>query len=138
MDFLTPGSGQNPLPLSKLGPWAQPLPFLDYLIEAPERAAVAEGAGFLVLVPSPARFALHKLIVAGERPAMEQTKIDKDFAQAAQLIAFLAEARPGDLRLAAEALRKRRGGSRLTKGWRALSLKHPELASTGKALGLAA
>lgn len=66
------------------------------------------GGGILVNVPAPARFALHKLIVARSRTATQQTKSGKDLDQAAQIIELLAEDRPGDLAAAWEVIRGRR------------------------------
>ena len=83
---------------------AQPLRFLDYLIESSMRAAVIDGGVVAVNVPDAARFALHKLIVAGESPAAMQSKRDKDLSQAAQMLEVLQEDRPGDVILAWEAL----------------------------------
>ena len=54
----------------------------------------------MVNVPSPARFALHKLVVSQRRPATEHAKAKKDVLQAAQIIACLLDQRPGDLWLA--------------------------------------
>lgn len=81
--------------------------FLDYLLENPIEAAILGRTATLVRVPDPARFALHKLIVAGERPAVEQAKAAKDRAQAAELLTVLYDARPGDVQLALEALQER-------------------------------
>lgn len=55
------------------------------------------GGGVLVNVPSPARFAIHKLLVAQDRPAAFQPKARKDLVQAALLIDALDELRPGDV-----------------------------------------
>jgi hypothetical protein len=68
---------------------AQPLHFLEYLLEAPERAVTVSGDPILVNVP--ACFALHKLVVAAMRPAAFQAKAAKDRAQAVA-IAGLAPA----------------------------------------------
>lgn len=54
-------------------------------------------------MPTPARYALHKLVVAQRRPATQQTKALKDIDQAVQLVEVLLEFRPGDLTLAWEA-----------------------------------
>ncbi len=106
VDLLTPVSRtrSRPVTLQRFAAAAQPMRFLDYLIESPVQAAVIDGAVAAVNVPDPARFALHKLVVAGERPAAMAAKRDKDLAQAAQLLAVLREDRPGDLTLAWEAL----------------------------------
>src|SRR6185437_6065464 len=71
--------------------------FLDYLIHEEIPAAVLHDAGVLVNVPSPARYALHKLIVA-QRRRSGVAKIDKDIRQAEALIDALASRRPTDLR----------------------------------------
>lgn len=55
-------------------------------------------------VPTPARFALHKLLVAQLRPAAFAAKADKDLLQAVQLLEVLVEERPGDIALAWTAL----------------------------------
>lgn len=109
VDLLTPGgSGAGkPVPLPRFGASAEPLPYLDYLLEDSQPAAIVDGGGVLVQVPHPARFALHKLIVAQERAAAFQAKRSKDIRQAAQLIAHLEADRPGDLGLAREALESR-------------------------------
>ena len=69
-------------------------------------------AAILVNVPEPARFALHKLLVAQDRPAAFQAKSRKDVVQAANLVTALAELRPGDLDAAATTVRAK------GKGWR--------------------
>jgi len=135
VDFLTPGKGHAPVPLPRLKTSAQPLPFMDYLIENPEKAAVLDAGGFLVSVPSPARFALHKIIVAPERSVSQQSKAGKDLAQAAQMLEALAETRPGDLRLAHDALRERRWLSKLARGAKRLASEHPAAAAALEALG---
>jgi hypothetical protein len=63
-------------------------------------------AGIQVNVPSPARYALHKLVLAERRVAAFQTKSRKDISQAEQLIQVLLRDRPGDLRIALTAALK--------------------------------
>lgn len=128
VDLLTPArrAEARPVTIARLGAAAQPLPYLDYLIEDAEPAAVVGGAGVLVNVPLPARFALHKLIVARARPTTFQTKAGKDLDQAAQVIGALAEERPGDLRLGWEALAARGLMRRAEPGLQALARSHPE------------
>jgi len=78
-------------------------------------------------VPSPARFALHKLLVSRTRAATQQAKSGKDLDQAARLIEVLAEDRPGDLALAWETLAKRTSFSKAAHaGLEALKKRHPE------------
>ncbi|MDZ4181208.1 MAG: GSU2403 family nucleotidyltransferase fold protein [Coriobacteriia bacterium] len=109
VDLLTPAvrAQSRPVSLSRFAAAAQPLRFLDYLIDSPVRAAVVDGGVVSVSVPDAARFALHKLIVAGERPAALQPKREKDLSQAAQILEVLREDRSGDLVLAWEALAAR-------------------------------
>jgi hypothetical protein len=57
-----------------------------------------------VTVPDPARFALHKLIVAANRDVSAHTKSIKDAAQAGELLKVLMEARPQDIERAANRL----------------------------------
>jgi hypothetical protein len=106
VDLLTPMRGKPvdaPIEIQVLGVPAEPVRFLDYLLEATEPAAIVARAGVLVNVPAPARYALHKLVTLQRRPAAFQTKALKDFAQARQLLEVLVEDRPGDLAIAWEA-----------------------------------
>ncbi len=102
LDLLTPATGRRtkPVPLTSLKAAAQPVRFLDYLLELPERAALLGRSAILVNVPDPARFAIHKLIVSQHRIAAFHTKAAKDRAQAAQLLEVLAEERPSELKAA--------------------------------------
>lgn len=79
-------------------------PSLDYLIEDPVQAVVVSGPGILVNVPSPARFAFHKLWISRRRPVSEQAKAVKDLRQGASVLEVLLEDRPGDVTAAWEAL----------------------------------
>lgn len=84
--------------------YAQPLDYMDYLLENAQPAVVLSGAGIPVRVPDPARFALHKLAISQLRPSALQTKILKDIDQAESIIEVLLEDNPGALILAADAL----------------------------------
>jgi len=97
VDLLTPQrrrSDRNPMPLKALGAGAIPLQYLDWLIAEPVLAVALHGAGVAVALPRPARFAVHKLILAQKRGAHELAKSRKDLAQAAALITALREAAP--------------------------------------------
>jgi hypothetical protein len=102
VDFLTPNRGEEtgePQALPALQTDAQPLRFLDYLIREPEPAVILHDAGIYVHVPSPARFAVHKLIVSRRRQE-GAAKRGKDVQQAEALLRVLAETRPHDLKQA--------------------------------------
>ena len=110
VDFLTTsrrGTRRKPVPLPHLKVAAEPLEGLDYLIEKTTKAAVVGGGGILVNVPLPARFALHKLWVARNRPVSDQTKARKDIAQARQVIEVLLTDRPDDIEAAAMTMQSR-------------------------------
>ena len=139
VDLLTPATGSRstaPVLIPRLRAAAQPLPFLDFILERPVRGAVINGGGVLVNVPDPARFALHKLIVAGERDAALHTKREKDLHQAAQLLALLVHERPGDIRIAWGEIQKRGRGwqRRATDGLAAIEGIDRATAAAVKAL----
>jgi hypothetical protein len=101
VDFLTPNEGPDsdkPRRLPALGTDAEPLRFLDFLIRSPEPAVVLYGAGIYVLVPTPERYAVHKLIVAQRRVGPGNIKRAKDLLQSEALLDSLVEARPNALR----------------------------------------
>lgn len=101
VEFLVPnrGSDDHSDGLTKMpalaGVAAQPLRYLDYLIQEPVRSTMMYAAGIGVTVPSPARFAIHKMIVGVTRPTEE--KSSKDLAQSTFLIEALAESAPNRL-----------------------------------------
>lgn len=122
VEFLVPLIGKElgrTLFIKDFNVGAQPMRFLDYLIEETfETTAVSSIGSVLVVVPNPARFAFHKLIVAGNRPFYEESKAWKDVHQSSQLFNVLMDTRPDELQEAREALTdpsKQRG-----EGW----LKH--------------
>ncbi|MGH7015273.1 MAG: GSU2403 family nucleotidyltransferase fold protein [Stellaceae bacterium] len=102
VDFLTPNRGAEsdaPKALPALSTHAQQLRFLDYLIHDPVPAVVLHGNGVYVLVPSPHRYAIHKLIVA-QRRHQGVAKIDKDIQQAEALLGVLTRKRGSELKAA--------------------------------------
>lgn len=101
VDFLTPNEGPDtdePQELPALRTAGQPLRFLDFLIHDAIPAVMLHGSGVLVSVPTPERYAVHKLILTSRRPA-SAAKSDKDLLQAAALLKFLAGKRPRDLKI---------------------------------------
>jgi len=103
IDFVTPSSrrGQSNIRVPNLGIALQPLKFMEFSLEDTTQAVLfsSEGA-VMVNVPSPARFAVHKLIVFSERAGAFRTKARKDLLQAAALVECLAATRPDELRSA--------------------------------------
>lgn len=101
VDFLTPARGSRtsakPVYLPHLRVAARPLPGLDYVMAQNVDAAVIAGNGIRVNVPAPARFAFHKLWLAGARPASEAAKSRKDLRQAEQILDVMADDRPADV-----------------------------------------
>lgn len=65
--------------------------FLDYLLNDVQQAAIIEGSGLLISIPHPARYAIHKLVVAERRPASDTTKKRKDIRQAELLLSVLLD-----------------------------------------------
>ncbi|TPM25299.1 GSU2403 family nucleotidyltransferase fold protein [Mesorhizobium sp. B2-3-5] len=104
VEFLTPNRGSDDYidhasPMPALGgASAQPLRFLDFLIHEPIRAVLLHRSGVPVTVPSPERYAVHKLIVASRRKsdANGVAKREKDVYQASLLVEALEATRRKD------------------------------------------
>lgn len=97
VDLITPTlrrSDENPMPLVALQAGAAPLQHLNWLIEDAVPTVGLWGAGVLVNVPQPARYAVHKLILAQKRFAGSREKRRKDLSQAAALMKALATEDP--------------------------------------------
>ncbi len=80
VEFLVPERGRasyKPYPLPKLGLNAQALRFLDFLAQSTITMKVE---GISVMLPHPANFALHKLVVLSRRPGPEKQAKDKEAA----------------------------------------------------------
>ncbi|MDK1376454.1 GSU2403 family nucleotidyltransferase fold protein [Sinorhizobium sp. 6-70] len=101
VEFLTPNRGSDDYadqasPMPALGgASAQPLRFLDFLIHEPVRTVMLHRSGVPVIVPSPERYAVHKLIVASRRQSDVNgiAKREKDVHQASLLIEALETTR---------------------------------------------
>ena len=103
VEFFTVQSRQarrEPVMMESLGVGALPLPFLEYILESSVGAVLLYRAGLPVRVPSPERFAVHKLIVAQRRTVATAAKKRKDIAQAQSLLNVLIEDRPSELKSA--------------------------------------
>ena len=108
VDFLTVLRGRDdhtPVYLDDLKIAAQPLRFMDYLLGGEVAKGHVIGPYALpVLLPSPGRFVLHKLVVSELRPLSARAKAHKDLLQAAWLTRALDASVPSELILAAQAL----------------------------------
>ena len=112
VEFLTPLVGKatsGRVEIRQLGVPAIPLRFLDYLMESPVAAIALGRKPVLVRIPAPARFAVHKLIVAQERKA-NQLKAQKDLEQSFALQRVLSMLDPEGLEEAFAAARSRGPG----------------------------
>ncbi|WP_369062032.1 GSU2403 family nucleotidyltransferase fold protein [Caulobacter sp. 73W] len=92
VDLLTPTRTRddtNPVRLRGLDAGAAPLQYLAWLIADAVPAVALSGPGILVQVPQPARFAVHKLILAQRRDAANRIKRTKDLQQAKAIIQAL-------------------------------------------------
>jgi hypothetical protein len=101
VEFLTSNRGSDdyidqPASMPALGgASADPLRFLDFLIRDPLRTILLHKSGVPVTVPDPARYAVHKMIVATRRrtDGLSAVKRDKDIRQAEILFEALHETR---------------------------------------------
>lgn len=132
LDFLTPlhRGGSVAYEHAKLKVVLQPLKFMEYALENVQQAVLFCADGAVVAnVPHPARYALHKLIVFGERPASRAVKSNKDLRQSAALLAYYRSGSDWDVQEAWADLIRRGPGwvSRVRRGREALSKLAPEL-----------
>lgn len=100
LDFLTPipRGGDEPFEHPQLGVMLQPLKFLEFVLERVEQCVLFAGDRAMVAtVPHPARYAVHKLLVYGERSGSFAAKSSKDLTQAAGLLMRLGETRPWEV-----------------------------------------
>ncbi len=110
VEFLTPLRGSDRVTkkraeIRQLGVPAIPLRFLDYLIDGAIPAIALGRRPVLVRVPQPARYAVHKLIVARERKRTYALKAQKDLEQSFDLQSALEQLDPESLSEAFEAAR---------------------------------
>ncbi len=101
VEILMPNRGPDrdePAPLPALRAEGQPLRFLDFLIHGEISAVMLHGAGIAINVPTPERYAIHKLLVSRRRRREDTAKIRKDLAQADTLLIVLSDVRPHELR----------------------------------------
>ncbi len=93
LDFVTSMTrGGRPVAMPNLNLVLEPLKFMEFSLERPLQGCVfADPGSCLVNLPAPERYAVHKLIVHGERPVSERAKATKDLLQAASLASYFLE-----------------------------------------------
>lgn len=97
LDFVTTvhRGGSATVVMPELGLALEPLKFMEFSLQGTTQGCVlAREGACTVNLPDPARYAVHKLIIYGERPVRERTKAGKDLLQAACLIEFFLERGP--------------------------------------------
>ena len=123
LDFLTSMTRDGqPVSMPNLNLELEPLKFMEFSLERPIQGCIFANPGScLVNLPAPERYAVHKLIVYGERPISERAKANKDLLQAASLASyFLAN---GQADVFNEAWRDALGRG---KGWRTRAIQGKE------------
>ena len=132
IDFVTcmHRGGDTPVLIKALRATMQPLKFMEFSMEAPiQITLLAQRGAMTVNAPPPEKYALHKLLVYGERPQNMRIKASKDLAQAASLIDYLSK---NDAELLADTwagLMGRGPGwrGRATEGLMALKEQYPDV-----------
>lgn len=132
LDFVTVrGRGKDrPIEVPELNVTLQPLKFMEYALEDTMHGVLLTRQGPLVVhLPRPQRYALHKLIVFGERAGELRTKASKDLDQSACLISYFLDQQDDDLVQAWRDLSRRGKGwvDRFNIGRKALDLRYPGL-----------
>jgi hypothetical protein len=133
LDFLTTmhRGGEEPFIHPQLGVSLQPLKFMEFSLENIQQAVLISGQQAVVVsIPHPARYALHKLIVYGERQGSFAAKSAKDLMQAAALLGRLKQIRPWEVESAWADLIKRGKGwtTRVSRSRDVLAKAFPDLA----------
>ncbi|MEX0708329.1 MAG: GSU2403 family nucleotidyltransferase fold protein [Woeseia sp.] len=106
IDVLAPMRGRNtsrPVQLKDFKACAEPVRWLDYVLQDIQPVVLLYRHGILINVPAPGRFAVHKCVVSQRRPAAQAVRTRKDLDQAAAVFKVLLQDRPGDIQLALEA-----------------------------------
>lgn len=132
LDFLTSMTRDGrPVVIEELGLALEPLRFMEFSLEGVTQAALLSNDGAcLVNLPAPERYAVHKLIVHGERDTASRAKALKDLEQAAALAHWHVDNGQVDAFNAAWRDARSRGKgwrARMQEGRAALLARHPEL-----------
>ena len=134
VDFLTPrtSDSEDPIRIPNLDVALQPLRFMEFSLEGVQQTTLFDPTGRCVVVnlPAPQRYAVHKLLIIGERAGAFKAKVSKDLAQAAALMSYFVANDPEALQEAwADALGRGPGWrKRAAEGLKALGRVEPEIA----------
>lgn len=135
LDFLAPQHRDDePYVHPQIGITLQPLKFMEYLLEDVHQAVVFCPQGTVVAsIPNPARYAMHKLLVYGERCGPDLAKAPKDLRQAASILSFYLDHREWEIFEAWNDMVSRGPGwmKRAHEGLRALARAYPALDLSG-------
>lgn len=136
LDFLTVShrKGEEIFTHPQLNVPMQPLKFMEFSLEKIQQTVLFDGNhAVLANVPHPARYALHKLLVYGEREGSFAAKSSKDLHQPASLLAYYREHGTRDIDEAWADLTSRDKGwvRRALKGVEALDRAYPQLGAGG-------
>ena len=131
IDFLTAKTGNSDTPIMApgLNVALQPLKFMEFSLASPDQTTILSDSDAVVVnFPSPARMALHKLLVWGERK--DRGKAAKDLRQAMAMIAYFKDNRPYEIVEAKEELMSCGKGwvKRMNNAMEVLGKKDTELA----------
>jgi hypothetical protein len=132
LDFVTSATrGSKPVVMPELNLTLEPLKFMQFSREGTTQGCLISRSGACIVnLPAPERYAVHKLIVSGERPLAERAKATKDLLQAAGLAAYFAHTGQAGMFNAAwrDAIARGRGWrERAMRGKAALLKLAPEL-----------
>ena len=134
LDFVTTQgrSGGKPVLIKPLNIMMQPLRFMEFSMGGIMKGVLLTQQGPMVVnLPRPERYALHKLLIHGERSGDTRLKARKDLDQAACLLAMLKDREPDALADAYRDLCERGPDwrTRFSAGLSALEARHPGFAN---------
>lgn len=93
LDFVTSATRSGkPVVMPELNLTLEPLKFLQFSLEGTTQGClISRNGACIVNLPAPERYAVHKLIISGERPLTERAKATKDLLQSASLADYFAQ-----------------------------------------------
>jgi hypothetical protein len=132
IDFVTclHRGGDTPVLIKALNVVMQPLKFMEFSMRNPiQLTLLAQRGPITVNAPPPEKYAVHKLLVYGERPQAMRVKAGKDLDQAASLIEYLSKNDADALSESWHDLLANGPGwrQRALQGLRALDSRYPQL-----------